>query len=284
MREVEKRPIIHPMSEQGMGRTDRRVDELGDAGRELHTAEVLHAYLDRIGYAGPTQPNPETLAALQYAHLSSVPFENLDVVAQVPVSTDTGTVVTKILGGRGGWCFENNGAFAWLLEGLGFRVRRLGAAVLLGGPKVEIDHLAIEVQLDRPYLVDVGFGDSFVRPLRLDLDGPQRDDRGEWELLASPQGTTLAEVVDGVPVAQYRFKRVDHAMHDFEPASQKLQADADGHFRTKAFATRLLGDGADRVTLLRDRLKLKRGDDVTESPVADADWNAVLAEWFGIRC
>ena len=243
---------------------------------------MLHAYLDRIGYAGPTQPNPETLAALQYAHLSSVPFENLDVVAQVPVSTDTATVVAKILGGRGGWCFENNGAFAWLLEGLGFRVRRLGAAVLLGGPKVEIDHLAIEVQLDRPYLVDVGFGDSFVRPLRLDLDGPQRDDRGEWELLASPQGTTLAEVVDGVPVAQYRFKRVDHAMRDFEPASQKLQTNADGHFRTKAFATRLLGDGADRVTLLRDRLKLKRGDDVTESPVADADWNAVLAEWFGI--
>lgn len=243
---------------------------------------MLHAYLGRIGYAGPTSPTLETLAALQHAHLVAVPFENLDVVAQVPVSTDTDTVVAKVVGGRGGWCFENNGAFAWLLEQLGFRVRRLGAAVLLGGPAVEVDHLALEVQLDRAYHVDVGFGDSFIQPLRLDAVGPQRDDRGEWEFLPSPQGTTLAEIVDGVPVAQYRFKRVDHAMSDFEPASQKLQGDAEGNFRTKAFATRLLGDGADRVTLLRDRLKLRRGDELTETPVDAADWDAALAEWFGI--
>ena len=244
---------------------------------------MLHAYLEHIGYAGLTHPTLETLTALQHAHLTAVPFENLDVVAQVPVSTDTDTVVAKVLSGRGGWCFENNGAFAWLLEQLGFRVRRLGAAVLRGGPQVEIDHLAIEVQLDRPYLVDVGFGDSFIAPLRLDSDHPQRDDRGEWELLPSRQGTTLAEIVDRVPVAQYRFKRVDHHMHDFEPASQKLQADAEGHFRTKAFATRLLGSGADRVTLLHDRLKLRRDNDLIETPVAAADWNAALAEWFGIR-
>ena len=283
LREIEERPIIYPMSEEGVSRTDRRVDELGDARRELHTAEVLHAYLDRIGYAGPTEPTFEVLAAIQLAHLVAVPFENLDVVAQVPVSTDTDTVVAKVLGGRGGWCFENNGACAWLLEQLGFRVRRLGAAVLRSGPAVEIDHLALEVQLDRPYLVDVGFGDSFLRPLRLDTAGPQRDDRGEWELLSSPQGTTLAEVIDGIPVAQYRFKRVEHHMADFEAASLKLQADAEGTFRTNPLATRLLGNGADRVTLFRDRLTLRSGAEIREVPVAAADWDAVLAEWFGIR-
>ncbi|MGB1504745.1 MAG: arylamine N-acetyltransferase family protein [Acidimicrobiales bacterium] len=258
------------------------MDEFGDAGRELHTGEVLHAYLDRIGYTGSTEPTLEVLSALQFAHLVAVPFENLDVVAQVPVSTDTDTVVAKVLAGRGGWCFENNGAFAWLLEQLGFRVRRLGAAVLRSGPTVEIDHLALEVQLDRPYLVDVGFGDSFVRPLRLDLADPQRDERGEWELLSSPQGTTLAEIVDGVPVAQYRFKRVDHPMADFEPASQKLQADAEGRFRTKPLATRLLGKDADRVTLLPDRLTLRYGADIRNVSVAAAEWDTVLAEWFRI--
>ena len=244
---------------------------------------MLHAYLERIAYDGPTEPSLATLAALQYAHLVAVPFENLDVVAQTPVSTRTEDIVGKVLSGRGGWCFENNGAFAWLLEQLGFEVRRLGAAVLLGGPKVEIDHLCIEVQLDRPYLVDVGFGDSFVEPLRLDRGKPQRDVRAEYQFLASPQGTTFAEIVDGVPVAQYRFKRVAHAMADFEPASQKLQADAEGHFRTKPFATRLLGEGADRVTLLTDRLKLIRGGEAVETPVDATEWDATLADWFGIE-
>lgn len=243
---------------------------------------MLHAYLERIGYEGPTVPSPDVLAALQHAHLVAVPFENLDVYAGVPVSTETDRVVAKVLSGRGGWCFENNGAFAWLLEALGFHVRRLGCAVLLDGPAVEIDHLAIEVQLDHPYLVDVGFGDSFVRPLRLDTAGPQADDRGVWEMLASPQGTTMTRLDDGVPVAQYRFKRVAHALADFEPASRTLQANDEGHWRTKRFATRLLGDGADRVTLLTDRLKITRGGEVNETPVLAGEWDDVLAEWFGI--
>lgn len=243
---------------------------------------TVDAYLERISYAGSTDPTLETLAALQYAHLVAVPFENIDVFDRVPVSTDVDVTLEKILGGRGGWCFENNGAFAWLLEELGFRVRRLGAAVLLGGPAIEIDHLAIEVEIDRPYLVDVGFGDSFIHPLRLDLAGPQVDERGRFEFLASPQGTTFAEVVGGVPTAQYRFKRVAHALADFEPASQRLQDDAGGNFRTKPFATRLLGTGADRVTLLRDRLKLVRSGAVSETPVDAADWDAALAEWFAM--
>lgn len=243
----------------------------------------VDAYLRRIGHTGDTNPTLGTLSALVSAHLCAVPFENLDVYDRVPVSTDTDAVVAKVVSGRGGWCFENNGAFAWLLDQLGFSVRRLGAAVLLGGPKVEIDHLCIEVQLDRPYLVDVGFGDSFVRPLRLDLAGPQTDDRGTHELLASPQGTTLTLAEAGVPVAQYRFKRVAHELGDFEAASQKLQADAVGHWRTKPFATRLLGSGADRVTLLSDRLKVRRGGEVTETPVEPRAWSATLKEWFGIE-
>jgi len=243
---------------------------------------TVEAYLERISYDGPVEPGLETLGALQYAHLVAVPFENVDVFDRVPVSTDVEVTLEKILGGRGGWCFENNGAFAWLLEQLGFRVRRLGAAVLLGGPAVEIDHLTLEVELDRPYLVDVGFGDSFVRPLRLDLAGPQTDERGVYEFLPSPQGTTFTEVVDGVPAAQYRFKRVAHALADFEPASMRLQHDAEGHFRTKPFATRLLGQGTDRVTLLKDRLKVTRSGQVSETPIGAAEWDATLAEWFAM--
>jgi hypothetical protein len=37
------------------------------------------------------------------------------------------------------------------------------------------------------------------------------------------------------------------------------------------------------VTLLADRLKLRRGDVTEETEIAEADWNDVLWEWFRMR-
>ena len=244
----------------------------------------VDAYLERIEAERPQEPDLDSLARLQFAHLVSVPFENIDVFDRVPVSVDQEASLAKIIDrGRGGWCFEANGAFAWLLEQLGFTVRRLGAAVLLDGPNTLVDHLAIEVQLDRPYLVDVGFGDSFIRPLDLSIGEPQDGGKARFQFLPSPQGTTLAEIDDGLPAARYRFKRVAHELADFAGASQRLYDDADAHWQRWPFATRLLGDDADRVTLLADRLKIRRGAETVETPVDEADWDDVLLQWFGMR-
>ena len=117
------------------------------------------AYLERIGFDAPVRHDLDTLAALQIAHLQAVPFEALEVFCGRPVVADDDWAWNKVVErGRGGWCFEANGAFAVLLGELGFEVRRLGAAVLLGGPNVLVDHLVLEVQLDEAYLVEVGFG------------------------------------------------------------------------------------------------------------------------------
>ena len=71
---------------------------------------------------------------------------------------------------RGGWCFEMNGLFAWALRELGFQVTLLGASVVRAGapPKPQPDHLVLEVDLERPYLADVGFGDGLLEPLPLE--------------------------------------------------------------------------------------------------------------------
>ncbi|MEM9464187.1 MAG: arylamine N-acetyltransferase [Actinomycetota bacterium] len=243
----------------------------------------VDAYLTRLGVERPAQLDVGALAALQHAHLVAVPFENLDVYRRVPVTVDQEAILDKIVDrGRGGWCFEANGGFAWLLEQLGFAVRRLGAAVLLDGPNTVVDHLAVEVQLDRPYLVDVGFGDSFIRPLDLSSGEPQDGGASEYQFVPSPQGTTLTEIEDGLPAAKYRFKRVAHELDQFATASRRLYDDADAHWQRWPFATRLLGDGADRVTLLADRLKVRRGGDTVETPVAESAWDDTLAEWFDI--
>ena len=37
------------------------------------------------------------------------------------------------------------------------------------------------------------------------------------------------------------------------------------------------------MTLLADRLKLRRGDVAEETEIAEADWNDALWEWFRMR-
>ncbi len=244
-------------------------------------------YLARIGVAsGADVASLETLAMLQRAHLTHVPFENLDIVGQRPVSTDLEHSIAKIVEHkRGGWCFEVNGAFGALLDALGFTVGLLGAAVLLDGPNKVLDHLALEVTIDQPYLVDVGFGDSFSTPLRLNSADEQDGGTGRFQFIASPQGTTLAKIVDGIPEAQYRFKRVLHNLEDFTPASDALQTDPTLHWSAKPFATRLLDGGPDRVTLLADRLKMRiDGKESTETVGAAGSpaWLAKLDQWFDI--
>ena len=74
-----------------------------------------------MNYHGPTDASLKTLSALQEAHLSSVPYENLDILAGIHNSLAPASLYERIVANRrGGYCFELNGLFAWLLEKLGF--------------------------------------------------------------------------------------------------------------------------------------------------------------------
>jgi len=89
-------------------------------------------------------------------------------------------LLTKIvLRRRGGVCYELNGVFAALLRQVGFTVSLLSAEVARpdGSDTAPFDHLALLVETEERWLGDVGFGDSFLLPLRLDTvevqDQPQ---------------------------------------------------------------------------------------------------------------
>jgi N-hydroxyarylamine O-acetyltransferase len=256
----------------------------------LNSPIDVAAYLEWIGFGGTPSVDLATLTELQQLHMTAVPFENLDIALGDGVVLNAEAAIEKIVeDGRGGWCFEVNGAFAALLDAIGFEVILLGAAVLLDGPNRVIEHLALEVHADQPYLVDVGFGECFTRPLQLNTTGRQDGGEGAYELIASPEGTTLARLDEGdgkdsaVPVAQYRFKRVAHKLDDFAAASASMQVDPEKNWHKRPFATRLLERGPDRVTLTSGRLKIIRDGTTTETPVAISQWPATLYDWFGIR-
>src|SRR5437879_11823761 len=128
----------------------------------------IEAYFERINYHGSTAPSAGTLRALQVAHLLTVPFENLSIHAKEPIVLEDEALYTKIVERRrGGFCYEANGLFAALLREIGFDVTMLSAEVAHaeGGFSHPVDHMTLMVKLAQRWLVDVGFGDSFLEPL-----------------------------------------------------------------------------------------------------------------------
>ena len=159
----------------------------------------LAAYLRRIGFCGAARPDLETLQGLQEAHVRSVPFENLDVQLRRPVGLDIDACFDKIVRQRrGGWCFELNGLLGWALREIGFDIVRMSAGVMrerLGDAQMG-NHLCLLVRLDRPYLVDVGFGGSLSQPLPLEASGHDH----------SPYHITLTQMDEGY----WRFSERAH--------------------------------------------------------------------------
>jgi N-hydroxyarylamine O-acetyltransferase len=151
---------------------------------------ALAEYLRRIGHTGPVKPDLAALSAIHRAHLEAIPFENLDVQLGHPRGMALDVVFEKIVrGGRGGWCYEMNGLMGWALGEIGFDVLRMAGGVMRQtmGDKQIGNHLCLLVTLDRPYLVDVGFGSSLVSPLPLE----------PTERLDTPFTVRLSEAGDG---------------------------------------------------------------------------------------
>lgn len=131
----------------------------------------LGRYFARIGYDGPRTATLDVLRAVHRAHLLAIPYENLDIHLGRPLTLDRDAAFAKIVDqGRGGWCYEMNGTLGRVLETVGFDVRYVAGAAnrAITGAAADDNHLVLIVTLDRPYIVDAGFGDGFLDPLPLE--------------------------------------------------------------------------------------------------------------------
>ncbi len=130
----------------------------------------LDAYFERIGFTDQPSVDLHTLISLQRQHLLSIPYENLDVQLGRLSNLDINRIYAKIVEQRrGGWCYEMNGILQWALEQIGFDVMRLNGGVLRAerGDDAMGNHLVLCVQLDEPWIVDVGLGDGPIGPYPL---------------------------------------------------------------------------------------------------------------------
>lgn len=246
----------------------------------------VKTYLERINYRGSLDPSAETLRALQVAHLSAVPFENLSIHAGQRIILDDHALFDKIVERRrGGFCYELNGLFAALLRGLGFQVDMLSAGVAHaeGGFGAYFDHMTLMVTLAERWLADVGFGDSFREPLLLDHREEQVQGERAYQIVLDDAGLILKQRINGGEWAnQYRFDLQPYTYSDYVERCHYQQTSPQSHFTKGRICTLATAEG--RITLSEMRLiTTTRSGERQERQIADEDEYArLLREEFGI--
>ncbi|MFB6082456.1 MAG: arylamine N-acetyltransferase [Halanaeroarchaeum sp.] len=259
------------------------------------------AYLDRIGLSETAEaldPTVDALSRLLTAHARRVPFENLAIVGHPRTDAPGpgislrlpdlfGKIVTRR---RGGFCFEVNGLFHWLLDEVGFDVDRCSARIggdenSLGRPPA--NHHTNVVHLDRRYIADVGTGIPQVR-VPVPLDGTVVADEAGARWRVDPSEKPLSDHALRLqrPGAEewelrYRFRTTPRALSYFEATCEYLANEPDGTFTSGPVVQRSTADGA--IRLDEDTLTRYEGGTETAEPVAAADWTRVLEEEFRIR-
>jgi N-hydroxyarylamine O-acetyltransferase len=144
----------------------------------------LDAYLERIGVRGKP-----SLADIHRAHVTSIPFENLDPHRGIPVALDEQSLQRKLVEERrGGYCFEQNLLLKTALETVGLEVDLLLARVMLGraGAIRPRSHLVLRVRADgAAWHADVGFGaGSPIEPLPFGPGGPFEQSGWRFRIVA----------------------------------------------------------------------------------------------------
>ena len=246
----------------------------------------LPAYLKRIGYESSPRPTHATLAALQLAHATHIPFENLDILLGRPIRLDIGSLQAKLVGGgRGGYCFEHNLLFAAALEAAGFAVRQLAGRVRYRTHRIlPRTHMLLLVEAEgAAWIADVGFGlEGIMAPLPFTGGRESRQFHWTFRIVEEPGHWTVQSHRDGAWMALYSFSLEPQQLADFEMANYYVSTHPESRF-TRTLTAQLPTPEA-RFMLRNRELTVDSGKSATSRVLADDDeLLTVLAETFGLR-
>jgi N-hydroxyarylamine O-acetyltransferase len=247
----------------------------------------VRAYLDRINYNGPLDGSAEALADLQECHLHTVPYENLDILRRTPLSLETGRLYEKIVvRRRGGYCFELNALFGWLLRELGYTVTDYFARFWRDepNPPPKRRHHVLKVEAgDGTYLCDVGVGGIVPRrPIRMveRLEHAQGDEL--YRLERDPYfGWMLCERKHGQWCKLYSFTEEPQLPHDYVMASYWCENAPDSIFTRGAMAAIRTKEG--RNTIAGEQFRIFTAEGVRAfTPQTKEEYDEALQTYFGI--
>ncbi len=248
----------------------------------------VQAYLHRIQFSGRLDGSAEMLAEIQESHLHAVPYENFDILLGVPLSLEIDDLYRKIVeNGRGGYCFELNALFRWLLEELGYPVTSLMARFWRDepNPPPKRRHHVLRVEVDgRFYLCDVGVGGIVPRrPIEMLPHTPQTQGSETYKLEQEPFfGWILYEFVHESWRQLYSFTDEPQLGKDFTTTNYWCESSPDSLFTKGAMAALRTKEG--RVTVSGNEFRVFAGDSVEVfKPKTPAAYHAALVRYFDIN-
>jgi len=248
---------------------------------------ALDAYIARLGIApSPARPDLDTLCAIVWAHLTTIPFENLDVLLGEPIRLDVASVTAKLIARRrGGYCFEHNTLLAAALRALGYGVTTHAARVrwMTTGPTPRTHMLlAVDVPGAGRWLADVGFGGACpTAPMPLAPGAPVAMHHDRYRLVEDGAELRLQlEARDGGWSDVYAFTLEPQLPIDHEMANWFTSTYPQSRFLTGPMIAITTAEG--RKTFRAGEL-VRRGTGGGRERIDDGDrFLAVLSEEFGL--
>ena len=163
----------------------------------------VEKYLERIQCANVKAVSLENLRKLHSNHLLNISFENFSVALNQYVKMDIEAIYDKVVNKkRGGFCFELNQLFAWLLQKLGYNLKLVSCRtypVSLQRYFPWFTHVAMLVNVnDVTYLSDIGFSFSFRYPLEFTVDKIQMDTVGHFKIERGEAFTTDGRLLENI--------------------------------------------------------------------------------------
>ena len=246
----------------------------------------VEKYFKRIGLEMPETivPDGQLLKKLHFAHCTTVPYENLDIIRGIPLRLDDEGLYQKVVEeGKGGYCFELNGLFAWLLRELGYKVTEYASRYLRGESSIPMRrHRVLRVEAaDGVYCADVGIGEVCPRyPLKLveGLEQPQFDecyrfDKDEF------LGWVLMDYYKGQWRQFYSFTEEPQLPQDYVALSCYCEKHPDSPFiHAEMFS---LKTATGRITLDGNVYKEFKDGEVTVKELSEDEMPAAYAK-FGL--
>ena len=240
---------------------------------------MLTSYLTRIGVTRPPGPTLAALRELHAAHVSAIPFENLDILLGAGISLDLERIYAKLVTKRrGGYCFEHNTLFLSVLRDLGFSAAPLEARVRIGSTAVRPrTHMVLVVRVgEDEWLADVGFGgEGPIEPVAM---SPDRPSDLVHRVVPEGSGHVLQMRSGGAWIDLYAF--LPETVHpvDFEVANWYTSTYPESPFVRTLTAQRTTRDV--RYVLRYPTYSEIRGDNVRTREISRRDLVPLLRDVF----
>lgn len=248
---------------------------------------ILEEYLNRIKYKEKIKLNIKTLKELHKYHILSIPFEDLDIHLNNPIKLDLESVYKKvILKNRGGFCYELNFLFYNFLKQIGFECKIVSSKIYdkNGTLGPEFDHMSIIVKLEENWLLDVGYGDLFIEPLKIKGKHSKKDWFKTYQLNKTGETTyLLSESRNGATFKKrYEFDERPRRIEAFYDQCEFKQYSENSYFVKNRICTIPTKRG--RITLLNNKLIKREGELREEYEIkTESRFYQLLKEEFGIE-